>query len=99
MPNLQNTGLQKTCLFSTLISLLTEAPSWGLWTAWSKCSATCNKIGTRFRGRDCIQSDCPDGSPCIGEWREEHSCYGPCVTPEGGTHFNCDFKNTLAAFC
>merc|ERR550532_3182978 len=52
--------------------------SWGTWTDWSSCSATCGG-GSHRRTRQCDDPPPPDGGQCPGQAEEAGNCNtDPC---------------------
>ncbi|XP_078487952.1 uncharacterized protein LOC100179634 isoform X3 [Ciona intestinalis] len=63
-----------------------DCPYWSEWNSWGSCSASCDSIGSRVRGRVCMNSyELTAGSgfadviACDGERTESEQCGGnPC---------------------
>ncbi|XP_015268441.1 PREDICTED: SCO-spondin [Gekko japonicus] len=74
-----------TCVNGTFECPEQECPSYGEWSPWSPCSASCGG-GSALRHRPCHES--PGGAPCAAEDMEEvaqctpQPCPGACLLSE-----------------
>ncbi|XP_077160383.1 SCO-spondin-like isoform X2 [Paroedura picta] len=74
-----------TCVNGTFECPEQECPSYGAWSSWSSCSASCSG-GSTLRHRPCHES--PGGAPCAAEDMEEvalcnpQPCPGACLLSE-----------------
>ena len=60
--------------------LLITAASWGTWSQWSPCSASCGS-GRRTRLRECV-----NGNTCLGQRQQFENCLVRAC-PERKTHY------------
>uniref|UniRef100_A0ABM5GM22 SCO-spondin n=1 Tax=Pogona vitticeps TaxID=103695 RepID=A0ABM5GM22_9SAUR len=67
-----------TCLNGTFACPEQECPSYGEWSAWSPCPASCGG-GSALRHRTCDQS--PGGAPCLADAMAETAPCNPQPCP------------------
>ena len=67
---------------SSLLSL-PPAATWGLWSAWSRCSSSCGG-GRRTRLRPCL-----NGNTCAGESQQFERCNTQPCPPRKLNHMHC----------
>ncbi|XP_046372560.2 uncharacterized protein LOC124146355 isoform X2 [Haliotis rufescens] len=67
------------CVLKTDITLCPIDGQWSLWAEWSGCSAGCQGVGNRTRGRQCNNPlPANHGLKCFGRFLEKADCNGQC---------------------
>ncbi|XP_053120701.1 SCO-spondin-like [Hemicordylus capensis] len=83
-----------TCLNGTFACPEQECPSYGEWSAWSPCSASCGG-GSSLRRRPCHESPSGGGAPCAADAMEEvaqcrpEACPADCQVGEWSAWSTC----------